>query len=243
MRISIPWVILGLMLPATLFPIVPNFDMVDTPTAVTMPKRAYTMSFTEYDEGGILTKAAIGLHDNIFLGAAFDIEHAIGREDVKMGIPAVIARAKITDGWDNFPLLIAVGYDSIYSHYLPNEVTEENKEKMDTILYGPHLTFTKPVFIGKMEQHFHLGVRMPVQPEYYPHDTSMYFAFDFPMGIFVPIIEFENIYFDHRRLREISTNLGFRFNIFSSLAFEFSFLMIPKRKVNRMLVIEFIHEF
>lgn len=227
----------------SVFTIVPNFDMINTPTAVTMPKRAYTMSFSEYDEGGILTKAAIGLHDQIYLGAAFDIQHAIGRDDIKMGIPAVIARAKITDGWSNFPLLIGVGYDSIYSHYLPDKITDNNEEKIDKILYGPFLVFTKPLFIGNMEQHLHFGIRTPVQPEYYAHDTSLFIAFDFPMGNFVPILEFENIYFDHRRLKEFSTNLGFRFNIFGSLAFEFSLLMIPKRKVNRMLTIEFIHEF
>ena len=87
---------------------------IDTPTAYTIEKGTYLATLLGYDGGGIELKTIIGLHNNIYLGAAFDIQSAIGKEDAKPNIPGVIARLKFTDGWKTFPISVAIGYDSFY---------------------------------------------------------------------------------------------------------------------------------
>ena len=68
-----------LLTPALLRPAIPNLDLIDSITAVTLPRASYDISLTAYANGSLLTKAILGLHDNIYLGASFDVEGLVGK--------------------------------------------------------------------------------------------------------------------------------------------------------------------
>lgn len=225
--------------------IVPHLDSIDTPTAVTLPRGAYDVSFFGYGEGGVLTKASIGLHEKIFLGMSFDARRVIGDGEVEPNIPGVTARIKFTDGLPQFPVLVAIGYDSLYSGKAAR-VGEEYYDDLNPynrVMYGPYMVVTKPIFLFNAEQHISFGTRIPVQPVYLPSDTSVFMAFDFPLGDFVPMIEVQRLYFDTKRLSQVMFNFGFRYNMISNLALELNFMTGPDMLPNRMVVLQYIDRF
>ena len=221
--------------------VVPNLDLVDSITAITLPRAGYDVSLTAYTEGSLLIKALIGLHDNFYLGASFDIEALVGNKQLKFNIPGVIAKLKFTDGWKDFPILIALGYDSFY---LGEEGKIKNAENpFNRLIYGPYFVITKPIFLLGGEQHIHIGVRTPIQPVFLPENTAMYFAIDFPIGFFVPMFEINRIYFQQDRLEETLFNLGFKFNIVDNFSIELNFLIDSKKNINRVLALEYTDYF
>ncbi|MCB1145685.1 MAG: hypothetical protein KDK38_02690 [Leptospiraceae bacterium] len=222
--------------------IVPNFDMVDTPTAVTLPKGAFNVGFWAYDSGGVMTRAFLGLHDNLYIGVLFDTENVIGDQTARMNIPGVIARVKFTDGWGNFPLLIAMGYDTFYNGRY-GKTQEEGVNPFGRNIAGPYLVFTKPVFIGGAEQHFHFGIRSPLQPNYRPEDTAIFFSFDFPLGPFVPMFEIERVYFDGSRLDQTLFNFGFKLSIVDNLSIELGIISGARLRTNRIISFEYMNRF
>lgn len=222
--------------------IVPNFDMVETPTAVTLPKGAFNMGFWAYENGGVMTRAFLGLHDKLFIGVIFDTQALIGNDIARMNIPGVIARIKFTDGWGNFPLLIAMGYDTFYNAGHGKDKSEDVNPYGRNIA-GPYFVVTKPIFIGGAEQHFHFGVRSPLQPYYRPENTAFFISFDVPLGPFVPILEIERVFFDADRLDQTLFNLGFRLSIIDNLALEIGIISGYRLKSNRIFSIEYMDRF
>ncbi len=222
-------------------PIVPNLDLIDSITAVTIPRASYDIGLTAHDNGSLQIKAILGLHDNIYIGASFNMENLIGGGIITPNIPGVIAKFKITDGWKNFPLLIAIGYDSFYIGQ--NGKTSSSSNPFDRIIYGPYIAVSRPIFLFGLEQHIHLGLRMPVQPNYTPEDTAFYLGFDFPIGIFIPMFEINRIYFSNNRLNEILFNAGIKLNLAEYFSFEFNFLISLQKNTSRMLVLEYINFF
>lgn len=224
------------------YSILPLMDVIDTPTAVTPSKGYYDTTFTAYEEGGLQAKAGISLIDQIFLGVSFDIENAIGKENARMNVPGVIGRIKLTDGFNNFPLLVAIGYDSFYTGKT-GKVENESENPFNRMVYGPYLVFTKPVFLMGAEQHIHMGVRTPMQPYYDEDDTSMFIGFDFPMGNFIPMFEIERVYFDSNRLAQTMFNFGFRMNFIDNLALELNFITSPSERANRVFSLQYSDHF
>lgn len=220
--------------------IVPILDSVNTPTAQTLKRGDFNVALTAYEGGGIFNRNILAVHDNIYLGAAFDVENAIGDNNAKMNIPGVIAKAKLTDGWQDFPILVAVGYDAFYAGRYGKVETSNPFNRM---IFGPHITITKPIYLLGDEQHVHFGTRMPVYPVYTPQDTEFFIGIDFPMGGFIPIFEIQHVLFDANRLKEVFFNLGFRFQFFDHLAFELDFMMAIDQRTNRMLVFEYFDRF
>ena len=225
------------------FAVVPNLDLIDSITAVTLPRASYDIGITAYDSGSIQKKAILGLHDNIYLGASFAIENLIGSETVAVNIPGVIAKFKLTDGWERFPVLMAVGYDSFYLGDEGKINTNTNVKPFNRVIYGPYIALSRPVFMFGMEQHLHLGVRMPVQPDYIPEDTAMYISFDFPMGVFIPMVEVSRIYFSGDRLDEALINFGFKLAILENFSIELNFLTRKNQNMSRILVLEYVDYF
>ncbi|MDH5721446.1 MAG: hypothetical protein OEZ13_12640 [Spirochaetia bacterium] len=228
-----------LFITAKSYSIIPQLDVVDTPTAITLPRATYNLSFWGYENGGILTKAVMGLSDGVYLGASFDVQNAIGAGKPKFNVPGVIAKIRLTEGWQDYPFFLAFGYDAYYTgRTKEGEITLENR-----IIYGPHISFTKPIFLLGGEQHFHMGVRVPVQPGYLSKDTEVYAGFDFPIGYFVPMIEIERVFFNSKRSREVLMNIGLRFNILEGLAVELDLMTGFDRRPTRMLIFEFMGYF
>ena len=220
---------------------VPNLDLVDSVTAVTLPRASYDIALTAYANGSMQMKAILALHDNFYLGASFDTENIIGNGDVQVHIPGVIAKLKLTNGWESFPLLVAFGYDSFYLG--DNGRVEDNPNPLARIIYGPYVALSKPIFLLGGEQHLHLGVRMPVQPNYVPGDTALYLGFDFPMGFLIPMFELNRVYFSGGRLEEVLFNLGFKLNIVENFSLELNFLFGLQENIGRVIVLEYVNFF
>ncbi|MFH0977385.1 MAG: hypothetical protein V1874_16520 [Spirochaetota bacterium] len=216
--------------------------VIDTPTAYTFEKGMYQFSFLAYDRGGIEIKAFMGLHDNFYLGASFDIQSALGKEDAEPHAPGVIAKLKFTDGWQRFPVSIAIGYDSFYIGQ--EGKTYNNENKLNRMIYGPYFVVTKPIYLLDEEQHLHFGVRVPMQPYYVPEDTSYFCSFDIPLGNSVIFkAEGERIYYDFSRHREWLLNLGLKYSYLNHIGLEFALLMQKNDRANRIIRVEYNDEF
>ncbi len=231
---------LFLTVPAALGAAIPLIDAVNTQTAVTLKRGEFSVAGTLYDGGGVLNRNILGVHDNIYLGVAFDAENVIGQNDAQFNIPGVLAKAKLTDGWADFPILLAVGYDAFYAG---TRGKVQTNNPYNRVIFGPYFTITKPIYLFGEEQHFHAGIRTPIQPVANPDDTEMYFGLDFPIGQFIPIFEIQRIVFDSNRLKETLFNLGLRFQFFDHLALEVDMIMGIGQKTNRMIVFEYLDRF
>lgn len=216
--------------------------VIDTPTAFTLERGMYQFSFLAYDNGGIELKAIMGLHDNLYLGASFDVQNALGKNDPEVHAPGVIAKIKFTDGWERFPISIAIGYDSFYIGQ--EGKTYNNENKLNRMIYGPYFVVTKPVYLLDDEQHFHFGMRVPLQPYYEPSDTSYFVSFDIPIGkSLIFKTESERIYYDLSRRREWLLNIGLKYSYLNHIGVEFDILMQKKDRGNRILRFEYNDEF
>lgn len=219
---------------------VPILDGVNTQTAVTLKRGEFDISTLGYDGGGIFNRNILAVHDNIYLGVAFNVSDAIGSGNATLNIPGVVAKVKFTDGWADFPILVAAGYDGFYTG-ARSQV--QSAAPYNSIIYGPYFTITKPIYLLGEEQHVHVGARMPIQPSYMPQETEMYVGIDFPIGMFVPIFEIQHILFDSTRLKETLFNIGLRFQFFDHLALELDFMMAIGQQTNRMIVFEYLDRF
>ena len=219
-----------------------NVVNIDTPTAFTVGRGNYNVSLLEYDNGGIELKTLIGLHENLFLGVSFDVQNAIGRDTPKANIPGVIARIKFTDGWESWPISIAVGYDSFF---IGEQGKEENTgNPLNRMIYGPYMAITKPIYLFDDEQYLSYGLRMPTQPDFMPDDTSYYLALDFPLSsMFRFKAEIERVYWDFRDPDEWLFNMGLRYTYMDQLGIEFDFLFQNDEGCNRILRIEYHDHF
>ena len=217
-------------------------SVIDTPTAYTLERGMYQVSFLAYDNGGVELKAVMGLHDNFYLGASFDVQNALGKEEPEAHAPGVITKIKFTDGWERFPVSIAIGYDSFYIGQ--EGKTYNSTNKLNRMIYGPYFVVTKPVYLLDEEQHLHFGVRVPLQPYYVPEDASYFVSFDIPLGNSVIFkAEGDRIYCDFSRPKEWMLNLGLKYSYLNHLGVEFDLLMQKKSRSNRVLRIEYIDEF
>jgi hypothetical protein len=230
-----------------------NTSVIDTPTAYTLGRGTYQLSMLGYDEGGLEFKAAIGLTDYIFLGASFDIEHAIGRNKAEPNNPGVIAKLKFTDGWERFPISLAIGYDSFYygsESRAQNNRAEEDEEgsnfssdDFNRVIYGPYVVITKPIYLFDDEQHISVGYRIPTQPDYVPEDSSYFVSLDIPLGQhFILKGEMERIYYNFERNDEWLYNAGIRYTV-ANLGIEFDFMKQKNERVNRVIRVEYRNEF
>lgn len=215
---------------------------VDTPTAFTIGRGTYHVSFLGYDNGGVELKTLIGLHDQLYLGVSFDIQNAIGKDNPSMNVPGVIARLKFTDGWATFPLAIALGYDSFY---IGNNGRMENSEnELNRMIYGPYLVLTGPIYLVDSEQYVSFGFRVPTQPQYIPNDTSYFIALDVPMGSSFNVkTEMERVYWNLRESGDWLINFGIRYTYLEQLGIECDILWEPGELPNRILRIEYRDQF
>jgi hypothetical protein len=219
-----------------------NTTVIDTPTAYTLEKGNYQLSLLAYDNGGMELKAFIGLFDFSYLGISFDMQNAIGKDPVKPNIPGVVAKIKFTDGWEQFPISVAIGYDSFYIGEQGKAHNDENS--LDRMIYGPYFVITKPVYVFNDEQHIHFGMRMPAQPLFVPEDTAYFLGLDVPLGeTFIFKFETERVYYNFRNPSEWLFNLGIGYTYQERLGVEFGFLMQPGERVNRIIRIEYNDSF
>jgi hypothetical protein len=216
--------------------------VIDTPTAFTIAKGTYKVSLLEYDQGGMEFKTFLGLHDIVYLGVSFDVQNAIGKEDPQFNVPGVIGKLRFNDGWEEFPLILAAGYDSFY---LGNYGVEENDEnELNRVVYGPYVVITGSIYLLDSEQFLSAGVRTPTQPYYKPENTSYFGSLDIPLGEFFRLqCEIERVYWDFRDNEDWLYNAGIKYNYFDHVGFEFAVIMQEDEKPNRMIRIEYHAEF
>jgi hypothetical protein len=224
-------------------------SIIDTPTAFTLGRGMYQMSFMAYDGGGMEFKSSIGIHDAIYFGLSFDVEHAIGKEDAEPNTPGVVAKIKFTDGWDTFPISIALGYDSFYIGSLgriedAGSSDRYNGDKLNHMLYGPYLAVTKPLYIAGGEQYFSFGIRVPAYPSYVPEDTAYFVSLDIPLGtMFAVKAEGERIYWNLKHSEDWLFNAGLRLNFMPNAGIDFCVIFQHDQKPNRIIRVEYSDAF
>ncbi|MCP4135681.1 MAG: hypothetical protein GY754_32230 [bacterium] len=216
--------------------------VIDTPTAYTIGRGTYKVSFLGYDNGGVELKTVIGLHDNIYLGISFDVQNLIDKDTPKPNVPGVIARIKICDSSPPFPPAIAIGYDSFYSGQEGR--TENPQNVLNRMIYGPYLAFTSPIYLFDSQQFVSYGIRLPVQPVFEGNDTSYFLALDIPMGeSFRFKTEIERVYWNFQRNDDWLLNFGIRYSYMDHLGIEFDLMFQQHENPNRMIRIEYHDEF
>ena len=216
--------------------------VIDTPTAFTIAKGTYKVSFLEYDNGGMEFKTFLGLHDIFYLGVSLDVQSAIGRDDPQFNVPGVIGKVKFNDGWEKFPIALAAGYDSFYVGY---DGVEENPEnEMNRVIYGPYFVLTGSIYLLDSEQYLSAGIRLPAQPYYKPENTSYFSSLDIPLGEFFRFqFEIERVYWNFKRNEEWLYNVGLKYNYFDHVGFEIAVIMQEDQRPNRIIRIEYHGEF
>jgi hypothetical protein len=247
--------------------------IIDMPTAYTIDRGSYTLGVFMYDQGGVEMKGYVGVHDNIYFGISWDVRHALGGENPIPQIPGAVAKIKLVDGFKYVPA-IAIGYDSFYegkSGHIDNARSFYNKlmngpyfvfvnpyayvyrknvkkdlfyNDYNKMLCGPYIAFTIPIYLFKSEQFIAWGVRMPVQPEFKPKETSYYFGLDIPLGRYFRLkAELDRIFWDFRRPEEWTVSCGGRVVFFDQLGIEFDLQIEAGEQLNRVLKIEYHGEF
>jgi hypothetical protein len=211
---------------------------VNSPTANTIGRGSYHLSFLGYDNGGVELKTLIGLHDSLYLGVSFDIQNAIGYDSPQPNVPGVIARLRFTDGSEGFPLAIAAGYDSFYIGSYGRTYNADNE--LNRMIYGPYLVFTGSIYLFDSEQFGSFGFRVPAQPHYTPEDTSYFTGIDIPLGSsFNFKSELERVYWNFKHSDEWLVNFGLRYTYLEQLGIEAAILWEFGEKPNRVLRIEY----
>ncbi|MFW6365907.1 MAG: hypothetical protein ACOC2H_05455 [Spirochaetota bacterium] len=239
-------------------------NVIDTPTAYTIPHGTYQLGMLAYDEGGLEFKTVVGLTDMFYMGVSFDMEHAIGRNRIKPNVPGVIAKFKVTDGPESFPISFALGYDSFYMGATgkvqkdsgddggddgplgadEDSGSETRVDPLNRMVYGPYIVVTKPIYILDEEQHISAGFRIPAQPNYKPDYSSYFLSLDVPMGQYFTVkAETERIYWNFKRSEEWLLNFGFRYNIFTKVGLELDLMLEQHKTPNRVVRIEYTDEF
>jgi hypothetical protein len=240
--LSVSTIIINLVLISSALGQTRNISNVDTPTAFTIGKGTYLFSLLGYDNGGMEIKGLIGLHENLYLGVSLDLQNALGKDKPQPNIPGVIARIKFTDGWESWPISIAIGYDSFFIGQQGKRDNPHNS--LNRMMYGPYLAITKPIYLFDDEQYVSYGVRLPTQPDFVPDDTSYYLALDFPLNeLFRVKTEFERVYWSFRDPGEWLMNFGIRYTYMDQLGIEFDILYQFNDGVNRVLRIEYYDRF
>lgn len=216
--------------------------VIDTPTAFTIAKGTYKVSFLEYDNGGMELKTFLGLHDIFYLGVSLDVQSAIGKDDPKFNVPGVIGKVKFTDGWDAFPIALGAGYDSFYVGY--DGVEDNPSNEMNRVIYGPYFVITGSIYLLDSEQYLSAGIRLPAQPYYKPENTSYFSSLDIPLGEFFRFqFEIERVYWNFRKNEEWLYNVGLKYNYFDHVGFEIAVIMQNDQRPNRIIRIEYHGEF
>jgi len=216
--------------------------VIDTPTAFTIAKGSYRISFMEYDNGGMELKTFLGLHDILYLGVSLDVQSAIGKDDAQFNVPGVIGKIKFNDGWDAFPIALAAGYDSFYVGYDGVETNTVNE--LNRVIYGPYFVMTGSIYLFDSEQYLSAGIRTPAQPYYKPYNTSYFSSLDIPLGEFFRFqFEMERVYWNFRDPGQWLYNAGIKYNYFDHIGLEIAVIMQHDQRPNRIIRIEYNGEF
>jgi len=216
--------------------------VIDTPTAFTISKGTYKVSFLEYDNGGMELKTFLGLHDVIYLGVSLDVQSAIGRDDPRFNAPGVIGKLKFNDGSESFPIVLAAGYDSFYVGY--DGVEENPDNELNRVIYGPYFVLTGSIYLLDSEQYISAGMRTPAQPYYKPENTSYFASLDIPLGEFFRLqFEMERVYWNFRDPDDWLYNAGIKYNYFDHIGFGIAVIMQDDQRPNRILKVEYHGEF
>ncbi|HEY1406378.1 MAG TPA: hypothetical protein VF857_07200 [Spirochaetota bacterium] len=216
---------------------------IDTPTAYTIGRGTYNLSLWGYDQGGVEFKAYIGLHDYFYLGASFDVEHAIGKEKPHANIPGVVAKIKFTDGWETFPISVAIGYDSFYIG-TPGKYKDDDNDAANRMIYGPYFVITKPIYLLNSEQHISGGIRVPAQPKFVAKDTAYFASLDIPLGKYFTLKgETERIYYNLHRPKDWLFNAGMQYSFLMKFGVEFDIICQRHERVNRVIRVEYSDAF
>ena len=222
---------------------------INTPTAFTLPRAGFDVSMLAYDRGGMEFKTIVGVHDAIFIGVSLDVDHAVGKEKADANTPGVVAKLKLTDGWESFPISIALGYDSFYIGAYGRVENSGRRDEYSSSKYnrkicGPYFAITKPLFAFGSEQYLTFGMRLPVQPDYVPKDATYFASLDVPLGtMFAFKAEGEKVYYNFKRKAEWLGNLGLKMNFTPNAGVMLAVIFQDDETPCRILKVEYASSF
>jgi len=242
MKFRIILIVVFLIMVTTLYSQTKNIVIVDTPTANTISRGMYNVSFLAYDNGGVGSKVIVGIFDNFYGGISLDLQNLLGKDNPQWNNPVPVARFRLTEGWKKFPAAIAIGFDTFYVGSEGRTYNVNNE--LNRMIAGPYFVFTIPIYLFDEQQFINYGMRVPTVPDYVADDASYFLSLDVPIGEnFNFKYEFERIYWNFKRHEDFMYNVAFRYSYMDHLGVEIGVLFQEDEKPNRILRIEYNAEF
>jgi hypothetical protein len=208
--------------------VMPNIEIVDTPTTEVLENDTLSISLRIYQNGGVLTKFLFSITHRINIGLSIDCDNVIGRERIDIHQPQMQIKIRFFDGNMYFPSLL-FGYDS------QGYVYDSLAQKYVTPQKGLYLVGAKEIFLPGLE--LHAGVNI------YDFDKDTLYGF---LGCTLKLLndklsilsEIDNI----RNISEVRVNLGLRMSVAQNLAIEVSTRNINKTSdmIERILRLYYI---
>jgi len=208
-------------------------DFIDLASSDTLLRGHYQAYTAFYENGGVLFECAVGLFDYINLGVIADVNNVIGYNTVRPHIPGVSAKIRIlkyNPGW-------SIGYGNFY-------IGSYGREDPRPI-YGAFTSLTIPLFISDSEKKLLFSLRMPVQPDTRPRDTTLNAGVYFPItDIFELNFEVANFYFYGDVFSRIYWNWGGKMVVADVLGIELNFKYnAGSNQIARIISIEYTSSF
>lgn len=107
---------------------VPTGFTIDTPTTELLDYGSYHLGFRLFSDGGVTTRMNFGVFKIVNLGIGWEVDHAIGTQNIAVASPALYMKVKAYNGGMVLPEL-AFGYDGQGNFWDKDTRTFAEKEK------------------------------------------------------------------------------------------------------------------
>lgn len=122
-------------------------SVIDTPTTGMLGYGCYDLNFRLFSGGGILTRLNFGVFKIVNLGLGWEVNNAVGKENVVVGPPTLHLKIKPFAGGMILPAF-AIGYDGQGNFYDKDRSEFIEKEK------GIFIVFGRETLFPGLEMHF-----------------------------------------------------------------------------------------
>jgi len=204
-------------------------DLIDIPTTNVVDYGGYRMNFRLYSGGGVLTHLSFGVFRRLNIGASWDIEKAIGGENLTTNVPTLYVRFRVYDGGQVLPSA-SIGYTGQGRFF--DKAVDEYKERER----GLFAVFSRELVLPQLEAYAGANIA-----QFNEGIILGYLALSYTIEQKVVIMtEYDNI----RKAGNNRLNAGIRFFPLSSLGLDFAVRnIIEKDKRERIVRINYVGSF
>lgn len=230
------------LLTLTLSPLcaVETVDIIDTPTAATLPRGFFGVDFSVYDGGGINVRTLIGMTDGLTLGIMESVDRAIGTGEPRFHIPGALVKLRIF-GFEPGDVHVSLGFGP--EGYSPLAYRDDKQ------VFGVYTVVRKgfAFFTPDIYQFFNVGVRLPLLPDVYRETwpVNMFFSFSSYIGAYFETkLEVANILFNGEGTPVFNAGLSYHANEIFAFELSCSITTVNEEFVfNRMILLSFVNVF